>query len=103
VSGNALAKVSSSQSKKAPTKTVATKKNGSPSKEVAARQARLKKIGSATPKAEPKSARPKKAAQPAAKSTKKHVPAAHDQIASTTDGGSVAERRARIHSMQVPE
>jgi hypothetical protein len=101
-SGSALARISK-ESKKAATKTVTASKSVSSSKEAAARQARLKKIGSATPKTESKAKQHKTAAKPAAKSTKKYVPAAHDQIARSTDGGSVAERRARIHSMQVPE
>jgi hypothetical protein len=101
-SGSALAKISK-ESKKPGPKTVAVKKVSS-SKEAAARQARLKKIGSATPKGQPKVTQPKKAAKPTTTSAKKnHTAPARNQIARTSDGGSVAERRARIHSMQVPE
>jgi hypothetical protein len=102
-SGVAVAKVGK-ENRKVATKTVVANKSVSSSKEAAARKARLKKIGSAAPKTEPKAAHRKKVAKPDAKSTKKHahIPA-HDELASSTDGGSAAERRARIHSMQVPE
>jgi hypothetical protein len=104
-SGSALAKVGK-ESKKPATKTIAIKKNNSISKDAAARRARIKKLGSATPKEPPKASRPAKPTKPNTHSgaTKKNpAQPAHAQIASNSDGGSVAERRARIHTMRVPE
>ena len=100
-SGAALAKISK-ESAKVATKTVAANKRVASSKEAAARQARLKKIGSGSAKAEPKAVQHKKTSKPAGnqKNAQGRTP---DQIASSTDDGSVAKRRARIHSMQVPE
>jgi hypothetical protein len=91
--GAAFAKVSKDQSKKVATKTIATKKSDSPSKDAAARRARIKKMKSAAPKEARKGSQP-------AKPTKQ-VQAA--QVASKADGGSIEERRARIHTMRVPE
>jgi hypothetical protein len=92
-SGSAVAKVSK-DGKNAATKTVATKKNDSISKDAAARRSRIKKMGSATPKETQKSKAAKKAKLAQAQAT---------QMASNSDGGSVDERRARIHTMRVPE
>ena len=102
-SGAGLAKISK-ESTKVATKTVAANKSVASSKEAVARQARLKKIGSASAKTEPKAVQHKKTSGPAANSNKKNAPRqTPDQIASSTDDGSVTKRRARIHSMQVPE
>lgn len=98
----ALAKASKEPGKKPPTKSIVTKKTASPSKETAARQARLKKIGSNRAKVEPKATHPTKTPEGNSASPKKHQARAL-QIASNSDGGSINERRARIHSMRVPE
>lgn len=91
--GTAFAKVSKDQSKKVATRTITTKKSVSPLKDAAARRTRIKKMGSAAPKEARKGSLP-------AKPTKQ-VQATH--MASNADGGSIEERRARIHTMRVPE
>lgn len=99
-SGSALATASNEPGKKPVTKSVAAKKSIPSSKDAAARRARIKKIGSAATKEAPKASQPAKATI-AGSSKKDHT--ADAQLASNSDGGSVAERRAHIHSMRVPE
>ena len=105
-SGTTLAQDSKEQGQKPATKTIAAKQNDSLPKDGAARRARIKKMGSATPKEAPKGNQPPKKDKPnthAALIEKSQADHAHAQIATSSDGGSVAERRARIHSMRVPE
>ncbi len=100
ISGTALAKAGEEQSPKPASKSATAKKSVLSSKDAAARRTRIKKIGSAATKETPKVSLHRKSSNAEA-STTNHP--AEAQIASNSDGSSVAERRARIHSMRVPE